>query len=80
MINPNLGGNGQGLHYGKRNQKGRKKTVLLFKNFYGLGKLFLSLLFFFFFSFSIFIIDFSELLLSSHFSSIDLFLSLLRES
>ena len=25
MINPNLGGNGQGLHYGKRNEKGRKK-------------------------------------------------------
>ena len=40
MINANLGGNGQGLHYGKTNQKGRKK-LLLFKNFYGLGKLLL---------------------------------------
>ena len=28
MINPNLGGNGQGLHYGKRNEKGRKKLLL----------------------------------------------------
>ena len=42
MINPNLGGNGQGLHYGKRNEKGRKK-LLLFKKFYGLGKLLLFL-------------------------------------
>ena len=25
IINPNLGGNGQGLHYGKRIEKGRKK-------------------------------------------------------
>ena len=31
MINANSGGNGQGLHYGKRNQKGRKK--LDFKKF-----------------------------------------------
>ena len=29
MINANPGGNGQGLHYGKRNQKGRKKLTFL---------------------------------------------------
>ena len=28
MINANPGGNEQGLHYGKRNQKGRKKLLL----------------------------------------------------
>ena len=30
MINPNLGGNGKGLHYGKSNQKGRKNCVTFF--------------------------------------------------
>ena len=43
MINPNLGGNGQGLHYGKRNEKGRKKLCYFNFNFYGLGKLLLFL-------------------------------------
>ena len=35
MINPNPGGNGQGLHYGKRNQKGRKKLCYFLKIFMG---------------------------------------------
>ena len=30
MINPNLGGRGQGLHYGKRNEKGRRKLCYFF--------------------------------------------------
>ena len=43
MINPNLGGIGHEVHYGKRDQKGRKKMCYFFKNFYGLGKLLLFL-------------------------------------
>ena len=35
MINPNLDGNGQGLHYGKRNQKGRNKLGYFLKFFGG---------------------------------------------
>ena len=34
MINPNLGGNRQGLHYGKRNQKGREKQCYFLKSFF----------------------------------------------
>ena len=43
MINPNLGGIGHEVHYGKRDPKGRKKMCYFFKNFYGLGKLLLFL-------------------------------------
>ena len=43
MINPNLRGNGQELHYGKRNLKGRKKLCYFFKSLYWLGKLLLFL-------------------------------------
>ena len=43
MISPNLGSNGQGLLYGKRNEKGRKKLFYSFLNFDGLDKLLLFL-------------------------------------
>ena len=101
MINQNLGGNGQRLHYGKRNEKGREKLLLFFLIFMGWVSCF------YFCNNSLFItgnaplilkifnnkthvilfllrkllfIDFSELHLSSQFSLIALFLSLLRES
>ena len=49
MVNPNLGGKGQRLHYGKRNQKGKEKLCYFLKNFYGLGKLLLFLQYLVFF-------------------------------
>ena len=36
MINLNLGSNGQGLHYGKRNENGRKKLLLFIYLFFSI--------------------------------------------